>query len=98
MELVTAMLNSVVAGSFRFSEPNMMLLIVPAILVLILVIVKSFVTIDKKRLNDPKFLKSRKIFRIFIFFTRALIFVSLFIALAGPYGEVKEEVPGDLTV
>lgn len=93
-ELVTA----ISTGTFRFEEPFIILLLIPAILILILVITKSFVKIDKKRLNDPEFLKSRKRFRIFIFVTRLLIFTSLFLALAGPFGIVTEEVPGDLTL
>jgi len=91
-------LNSISTGTFAFDKPQLLLLAIPAILILILILSKSFVAIDKKRLADKAFLKSRRRYRLFVFFTRTLLFSLLFIALAGPYGEVKKETPGDLTV
>jgi uncharacterized membrane protein len=91
-------MNSISTGSFAFGKPEVLWLILPAIIILILIIVKSFVAIDKKRLEDKRFLRSRKRFRIFLFITRAIMFTLLFIALADPYGQVEKEVPGDLTI
>ena len=73
-----AMMNAISTGTFNFTKPEIMLLIIPAVIILILIMVKSFVTIDKKRLNDPEFLKSRRKFRIFIFITRVIIFSLIF--------------------
>jgi len=92
------MLNSISTGTFQFGYPQALLFIIPAVLVLLLIIIKSFVAIDKKRLSDKRFISSRRHLRVFIFFSRVLIFTALFIALADPYGEVQKDVPGDLTV
>jgi uncharacterized membrane protein len=91
-------LNSISTGSFMFDKPDLLLLIPAVLVILILILIKSFVAIDKKRLDDKRFIRSRRAYRIFIFITRALIFSLLFIALADPYGMVEKEVPGDLTI
>ncbi|MBW2968156.1 hypothetical protein KY362_06740, partial [Candidatus Woesearchaeota archaeon] len=90
--------NAVSTGTFAFSEPDVLFLIVPTVIVLALILIKSFVAIDKRRLHDPKFIRSRRYYRIFMFITRTIIFALLFIALADPYGEVKKDIPGDLSV
>ncbi|MFH1064354.1 MAG: VWA domain-containing protein [Candidatus Woesearchaeota archaeon] len=95
---LTDVTNALSKGTFSFQEPNILLLIIPAIIILILVLVKSFVAIDRRRLKNPKFTGSRRRYRILVFIFRALIFSLLFIALADPYGEIEREIPGDLTV
>jgi hypothetical protein len=92
------MLNSITTGSFAFKQPEALYLILPTILIIALILAKSFVAIDKKRLSDKEFLRSRRRYRLFIFLTRTLIFALLFVALADPYGEVQKDIPGDLTL
>ncbi len=95
---LTDVMDALSKGTFSFHEPNLLLLIVPAMIILILILVKSFVAIDRRRLKNPKFIHSRRRYRILVFIFRALIFSLLFIALADPYGEIEREIPGDLTV
>jgi hypothetical protein len=95
---ITEVANALSRGSFEFSKPDLLLLIIPTILILILVLAKSFVAIDKRRLSDEKFLRSRRRYRVFLFATRTFVFFLLFIALADPYGTVEKDIPGDLTV
>lgn len=95
---VLDMLNSISTGTFTFGWPQALYLIIPAVLIVMLMMLKSFVAIDKKRLADKKFTSSRRRLRVFVFMTRTLIFASLLIALADPYGEVKKDIPGDLTI
>lgn len=95
---VTDITNSISTGTFAFNKPEILLLIIPAAIILLLVIPKSFVAIDKKRLHDKEFIRSRRRYRIAIFITRLLLFALLFIALADPYGQVEKEIPGDLTI
>ena len=90
--------NAISTGTFTFNKPEILLLIIPAAVILMLILPKSFVVIDKKRLHDQKFIKSRRKYRIVLFLTRLIIFALLFIALADPYGQVEKETPGDLTV
>ncbi|MBW2963887.1 VWA domain-containing protein [Candidatus Woesearchaeota archaeon] len=92
------MMNAMRLGTFEFSRPETLFLLIPAIIILILIIVKSFVAIDKKRLGDKQFIRSRRRYRAFIFITRAILFALLIIALAEPFGTVEKEIPGDLTV
>ena len=91
-------MNSISTGTFAFQKPETLLAIIPAIIVLALIMAKSFVAIDKKRLHDQRFLNSRRRYRVFIFLTRAIIFSLLFVALADPFGQVEKEIPGDLTL
>jgi uncharacterized membrane protein len=95
---ITEIMNAIATGTFGFKKINILFLLIPFVIILALVIAKSFVTIDRRRLNDPSFVTSRRKFRIFIFFMRTIIATLLFIALADPYGQVNREVPGDLTL
>ncbi|MFC1722641.1 VWA domain-containing protein [Nanoarchaeota archaeon] len=102
MDIITKpaldILNSIYKGSFKFQHPEYLWLILAAFFILIFITWKSFVKIDKKRLADPKWRGKRRRLRIFVFLSRLLIFALLFIALADPFGEVKREIPGDLTL
>ncbi|HII71667.1 TPA: hypothetical protein HA265_02840, partial [Candidatus Woesearchaeota archaeon] len=83
-------LNSIYKDTFRFQQPELLWLIPIAAVILILILVKSFVKIDKKRLGDIAWVKSRRRYRITMFISRMIIFSLLFIALADPFGEVKK--------
>ncbi len=98
LEALTDMLNSISTGTFGFNRPEALLLLIPAIIILALVVAKSFVAIDKKRLKDQAFIRSRRRYRILMFISRTLIFAMLFLALASPYGQVEKDIPGDLTI
>jgi uncharacterized membrane protein len=98
LSAVTDLVNAISTGSFAFNKPEALFLIIPTAIILMLILAKSFVAIDKKRLKNPVFLKSRRNYRIFMFFTRTAIFALLFLALADPYGQVEKEIPGDLTI
>jgi hypothetical protein len=95
---ITDITNAISTGTFAFNKPEILLLIIPTIIILLLILPKSFVVIDKKRLHDPKFLSSRRRYRVIIFLTRVLLFSLLFLALADPYGQVEKDIPGDLTI
>ncbi|MBW2972639.1 hypothetical protein KY359_06385, partial [Candidatus Woesearchaeota archaeon] len=95
---INDMMNAISTGSLSFNRPEILLIIIPTVILLALIMAKSFVAIDKRRLHDKNFLRSRRRYRIFIFFTRALIFALLLVALADPYGQVEKQIPGDLTV
>ncbi|MBU2560958.1 MAG: VWA domain-containing protein [Nanoarchaeota archaeon] len=94
----TDIMNAISTGTFSFNRPELLLLIIPAVILLALIIAKSFVAIDKRRLKEKNFIQSRRRYRILIFITRAIIFSLLFIALADPYGQVEKQIPGDLTI
>ncbi|MBN1544095.1 VWA domain-containing protein [Candidatus Woesearchaeota archaeon] len=95
---VTDIMNAISTGTFSFNRPEILLIIIPTMIVLALIMAKSFVAIDKRRLKEKDFTRSRRRYRIFIFITRAIIFSLLLIALADPYGQVEKQVPGDLTI
>ncbi len=90
--------NSVYKGTFRFQRPELLWLIIPIAIVLLIIIIKDFVKIDRKRLADPAWRRSRRLMKVFSFFMKLIIFSLLVVALADPFGEVKKEVPGDLTL
>jgi uncharacterized membrane protein len=98
LSTVTDIINAISAGHFEFAKPEALLLIIPAVVILALVLAKSFVAIDKRRLKDHGFILSRRKYRIFMFLTRTILFALLFIALADPYGQIEKEIPGDLTI
>jgi hypothetical protein len=95
---IADMINAISTGSFTFNKPEILLLIIPAIIILMLILPKSFVAIDKRRLNNPRFIKYRRGYRILLFITRSIIFALLLLALADPFGQVEKEIPGDLTL
>ncbi|MBW2996727.1 VWA domain-containing protein [Candidatus Woesearchaeota archaeon] len=98
MASIADMINAISTGSFTFNKPEILLLIIPAIIILMLILPKSFVAIDKRRLNNPRFIKYRRGYRILLFITRSIIFALLLLALADPFGQVEKEIPGDLTL
>ncbi len=68
--------------------------LVPAIIIIILFLVKKqFVAV---RETEQRVHKTRKIMRIFVFFTRITIFILLLFALAAPFRETTTKVQGNL--
>ncbi len=74
-----------------FEHPYYLLLIIPAVLLLWYLIDKDFIKLPLDKEQQRKL--STK--RLFIFITRVLVLLLLFIALAGPFVETFRTVQGD---
>ncbi|NQU78599.1 VWA domain-containing protein [Candidatus Woesearchaeota archaeon] len=96
--IASDIINSINQGTFAFTKPGMLLLIIPAAILLAIILAKSFVAIEQRRLKNPEFKKSRRRYRIFMFMSKTFVFALLIVALSDPYGRVEKEIPGDLTL
>lgn len=86
------------SGTFHFVSQDRIWLFIPLALILLFFIFKSFVRINPRKLADKKFRMSRLIYRILLLLSRLLLLALLVAFLAGPVGELRHDIPGDLSV
>lgn len=80
--------------NFRFEYSAVLLVLIPLLFILLFLIRKDFVKLDKIYVNKSQ-LKARTSMKIWIFFSRLIIFALLLAALAVPFGEIERDSPGE---
>jgi len=93
------MSNTEVISEMEFLYPNRFMYLILLILILIIMIKVDFVKLrEKSPVRDKLLARRRKIYRILIFISRAIVIALLVTALSNPFMDIRKKLDGDRTL